>query len=522
MMARLAVFVALLAHLQPVFASFYTVTSYYVLSTTTSKYVSTCTSSCRAYTDTETLTVNPTVTPTASPVSSRTSTYTYDDLEVVRLYLPAGAVADSDILTTTSTRQSGIYTQYAIPITWTAPSSCPTPFTVVTVRQVDIPYQVTAQISAASTAVSYYTNTRSKSTYTYITYIINPTAIPATQVNPTSNYYYTNYVQSCRNPTATGGAEYYGPSYTARGGSGSGSASGGSDDDDWDWTVCSALTGCVGLATWVIVIATILPTIFVLGFIESYFWFRRMMLGKSALRLGTVCWCALSLWFILLTRKSPTRNGEDQALLKQYWATLGAGERIKLWFKWGFRWRYPVELLGNPEGGNPVVVPVPLGNGVPPPPPGDGSEKMGATAQQQPVWVPYPGQQQPYPGQPYMQPYPGQQQQSGFGPPPPQGYGMMAVPPQGAYAPGQPGFVPTPPPGSEAGGQQMYPPYVPTPSPVQTATTEVPSVQPTMTPPPPVQAHELPQPPSTPPVQTHELPQPPPPGQQQPPQQPPH
>lgn len=516
-MVRLAVFAALLAQLQPVFASFYTVTSYYVLSTSTSKYISTCTSSCRAYTDTETLTVNPTVTPTASPISSRTSTYTYDDVEVVRLYLPAGAVADSDIVTTTSTRQSGIYTEYAIPITWTAPSSCPTPFTVVTMRAVDIPYQVTRQVSAVSTATSVYTNTRSKSTVTYITYILNPTAIPATQVNPTTYYDYINYVRSCRNPTATGGAEFYGPSYTARGGSGSSSSS-GDDDDDWDWTVCSALTGCVGLATWIIVIATILPTIFVLGFVESYFWFRRMMLGKSALRLGTVCWCCLSLWFILLTRKSPTRSAEDQVLLKQYWATLGAGERIKLWFKWGFRWRYPVELLGNPEGGNPVVGVQPL----PQVPPGDGSsgdgsEKMGDTAQQQSGWMPYPGQQQPqqqpYPGQAYMQPYPGQP-------------GFAQPPPQGAYVPGQqPGFVPTPPPPGSDGQsqQQLYPPYVPTPSPVQTATTDVPSVQPTMTPPPPVQAHELQQPSSTPPAQTHELAQPPPPGQlQQPPQQRPH
>ncbi len=508
-MAGLAIFIALLAQLQPVLASFYTVTSYYVLTPSPSKAVSTCTSSCRTYTYTDTLTVKPNVTPTATPYSSTTYTYTYDDLEVVRLFVSADAVASSDLLpTTTSTRTSGegyAITNYVIPVTWTAPTSCPTPFTVTSVTIVDIPYQVTAHISGITTQTSLYVpNTRTPSTNTYVTILLDPTAIPATEIgNPTSNYYYTYYVANCRNPTATGSA-YYGPTYTSSSG---GYRSGGGDDSD-DYTVCSVMTGCVALATWIIVVATILPCIFLIGFVESYCWFRRMMLGKSALRLGTVCWCCLSLWFILLTRKSHARSKEDQVLLKQYWATLGAGTRIKLWFKWGFRHRYPVELLGNPDG-SPVVVAAPAGvngNGAPPPP-GDGTEKTGANgAQVQPVYYPpYPGPQGYYP----QQPYPGQpgQFQPGFAPPP--GYMMVPVPQGGQpYVPGQPGFAPTPPPPGADGQQQQYPPYVPTPSPVQTATTEVPSVHPS---PPP--AHELQQPPpaAQPPHQQHQQPPQPPP-----------
>jgi hypothetical protein len=104
-------------------------------------------------------------------------------------------------------------------------------------------------------------------------------------------------------------------------------------------------------------------------------------------------------------------------------------------------------------------------------------------AQQQPVYMPYPGQayMQPVPGQPYpVQPYPGQ---PGFAPP--QGYVMMAVPPQqGVYQGQQPGFVPAPSvpemghgqQQQQPGQQQQYPPYIPSPSPVHTGTTEVPSV----------------------------------------------
>jgi hypothetical protein len=526
-MWRLTLLAALLAQLQPTLASFYTVTSYFALTESVSTYAST-----RSYTYTDTITLAPTVTPTASAISSRTRTDTYYDLEVVSVFVAASALASSDLAaTTTPSRTSGVYTDYGVPVTWTAPSSCPTPFTVVTLSDVYIPYEVTPYITAASTATSVYEG--QGTTYTWITYILDATQIPSSDrpnANPTSEYYYSYYVANCRNPTATGAA-YWGPDSSGSG-SGSGGDYSGGDEDYWDWTACSALTGCVTVRTWVIVVATILPTIFLLGFVESYIWFRRMMLGKSALRLGTVCWCCLSLWFILLTRKSQARSKEDQVLLKQYWATLGFGTRVKFWFKHGFAWRYPVELLGNPDGNNPVVVQqMPVG-GVPPPAPGqqgdgaggDAAEKMqglvNAQQQQQPVYMPYPGQayMQPMPGQPYPgQPYPGQ---PGFAPPP-QGYVMMAVPPpQGVYPGQQPGFVPAQPvpemgdgqqqQQQQPGEQQQYPAYIPSPSPVHTSTTEVPSVH--------TGATELPSAQPTPSPGPGQEQQPPPqPGQQPPP-----
>jgi hypothetical protein len=130
MMARLAIYGALLAHLQPALASFYTVSSYFVVTPTPSVYPSDCSDDCRTLTFTRTVEVDPTVTPTAKPFSSTTRTYTYDDLEVVSLYLSAGAVDESDLRTTSTADQSGRTTHFAIPITYTAPESCPTPFTV--------------------------------------------------------------------------------------------------------------------------------------------------------------------------------------------------------------------------------------------------------------------------------------------------------------------------------------------------------------------------------------------------------
>ena len=470
-MARLGIFIALLAQLQPALAAFWTITEYRVITESLSVY------STYTYTYSRTVTLAPEITPTATPTSSRTVTDTYDDVVSVLLYLPASAVPSSDLVSTTTTRSS-LYTLYNVPITYTAPTSCPTPFTVATYTNVYIPYDVRPHITGFSTSTSVYT-------YRYVTnsedssvlVFIDRTAVPATMIsNPTNDFIYSYYVKSCTNPTATA---------TARSGSGgSSSSSGGDDDDYWSgWEVCAAMTGCVAVRTWIIVVATILPSIFLLGFVESYCWFRRMMIGKSALRLGTVCWCFLSLWMICATRKSESRSPADQVLLKQYWATLGAGTRIKLWFKWGFRWQYPVELLGNPTtAGGAVVAAVPPPGTQPPGGPGGppgqpapvysgvpGTEKNPATAQTMFV-PPYPGQ--PYPMQPGQAYYdPSAPLPPGFAPPP-QGYMYMPVPPQGAYMAGQqpppqqqqPGFTPTPPPpGAE--GQQVYPAYVPTPSP---------------------------------------------------------
>ncbi|KAL2179515.1 uncharacterized protein P884DRAFT_256785 [Thermothelomyces heterothallicus CBS 202.75] len=483
-MARLAGLVAILALLQPALASFYTVTEYYLLVESVVKLDETCTEDCYYYTDTDLRTVKPTVTPTAKPVSTSTWTYTYNDVEIVSVFLTDG-VGESDLVPTTTT-DDNLYTDFAVMVTWTAPSSCPTPFTVVSDAYVYIPYDVRPYLEAESTATTVYTDYED-SVHTYLTKYIDPTAVPPTArpTAQTTDYEYSYYIKNCRNPTATDPSEYYGPTYTAgSGGSRGGSGSYGGGDRDSTW--CSTYTGCV-VAAWVIAVATVLPTIFLLGFVESYLWFRRMMLGKPALRLGTICWCCLSLWFILLTRRSPGRSPEDQVLLRQYWDTLGAGTRIKLWFKHGFRWRYPVELIGNPDGNNPVIPTYAPPPPPPPPPPvggpddANGSEKAPFAVhqqqqQQQAMYAPspFPGgpPQQPY----YMQPFPGQPYYPPQGPPPPgqaQGYGMaMPAPPPGAYVPGQ-----QPRPAAQPQPQQQQHSSSYSPSPAPTGATEMPSQQ---------------------------------------------
>lgn len=96
-----AIAALLLLQASPVLSTYWTVTSYYQLSMSTSHY-GTYTDDVFYYTYTTTETVKSGVTPTGSAISTSSYVYTYDDLTVIYVYLAPGAVAQSDIVTTTS------------------------------------------------------------------------------------------------------------------------------------------------------------------------------------------------------------------------------------------------------------------------------------------------------------------------------------------------------------------------------------------------------------------------------------
>ncbi|KAK3314309.1 hypothetical protein B0H66DRAFT_376025 [Apodospora peruviana] len=508
----------LLANCHLAQATFWTVSSYFVQSVST-RHVGgdDCTESFCFYSYTSTFEVNPTATPTASPVSTSIDVYEASDVTIVYVYLPQGAVLDSDIITTTNLTSDGGYTEYVVPVVYTAPSSCPTPFTVTTYSNVYIPYQVTGQLKPTSTATTVYTYTTDNSKVTYYTAYLTSGAAPAeSSGDPMDAFEYTYYVANCRNPTATGDG-YYGPTagsgFGGSGSSGGGSGGSGSSDNDDCYYYCVAT-----VRDWVIAIAVVIPSLFLLGFLESWLWFRRLMLGKSTLRVGTISWIMISLWVLCFTRKSPARTAQDQAVLNQRWANMKGGTRWKLWWKWGFRTAYPVDLLGadprTHQGSSLLLEPTtaqPLVPGmtmmaVPPPgfqfPPGG---QLGPTApmngvQQQPAQgggaekavpqdrvsmvseqtlISQPGQQQqqqfvPVPQMYPQQPVPGQQQPQVYAAPnfgvPPGVYQMQqtqpGMPPQLVYM--GPQYAPF----QQAGAGMSAPMPMPVPMPMAPQTEE--------------------------------------------------
>src|SRR5690242_7902553 len=262
--------------------------------------------------------IEATVTPTATPIYTSVYKSTYDDVEIHELYYATGAVADSDLVTisfdrnwdasstpTATSKSTYSTTAYYMPVTMTAPASCSTPFTVATQAEIAyIPSIVTDHLKPTSTVVS--TSEGRSYVYEYATWYLTDGAAPFTS-SLDSNYYY--YISSCTAPPALTTA-----STRTSGGSGGGSStsSGNNDIDRWtDYQACY-FGGCTSLKTWLIIIATVLPCIVLLGFLESWFWYTRLMQGKSALRGGTVFWVLLSLWVLCFTRMQDARSKEDQ------------------------------------------------------------------------------------------------------------------------------------------------------------------------------------------------------------------
>ncbi|KAF1966573.1 hypothetical protein BU23DRAFT_603479 [Bimuria novae-zelandiae CBS 107.79] len=371
------------------------------------------------YTSTTSCAIKSTVTPTETPYSTDGDFYTYgvdaDQLMVTAEYYSSGAVPNSDLeptydiyatTTDSSTTSTSTYHVFSMLVTYTAPSSCSSSFTMTTNASVLVPTQVIDQVTPYAVVTSTPSPTRF-ATYIYETWYLSGGQAPFSSED---DYYYTEYIESCTTPY-----NYY-PTET---GSSTGGLSGGSDDG-YSYCITYYGYGCTDVKVWVIIIAALIPGLFVLGIFESYFWFRRLMLGKGCLRFGTICWICISLWVACFTRSQSRRSPEDQKLLREKWKQTGFGTAIKLWFKWGFRHRYPVPLLGqysrNTVGIVPEGQPLPAPGmvqtngtypGGPPPPPGAFIPNGPGQAYYPPPqgWAVAPnGQGYPMPpqGQPYM------------------------------------------------------------------------------------------------------------------------
>ncbi|KAK8038479.1 hypothetical protein PG993_006890 [Apiospora rasikravindrae] len=295
-----------------------TTTAYVVVTTTTTwDYAAASTELV-----TTTRTVHSYYTPTAHVTATSTYTNAMLDLEVVQLYVPAGSVDNHDLVYDIGLGMpkyggdGGTRTYWVAPITYTAPASCPTPFTVKTTDTVSLAASRTADLHPTSTKAS--TGIWGPEETLYLS------ELPS-GVSPAYGHSYREYIANCETPPSGPRPSSYG-----------------------DHEVCLRLRGhlCMKWRYWIIVLSTVLPGLFVLGFLESFFWFRQLMRGRRALRLGTLCWTFCSGWVACFTRVSPARDVADQPALVEQWKAMSAREKWLLWLKWGFRYKYPVELLG--------------------------------------------------------------------------------------------------------------------------------------------------------------------------------
>ncbi|KAI9867389.1 MAG: hypothetical protein M1813_008947 [Trichoglossum hirsutum] len=319
-------------------ATYWTVTSYLQVTTTTTFYSFATT----GFPRTRTLTAKTDLatTPTAPAISRSTLLRGYEDLTIIYVFLPDGTLDENALqsLDEPYNASRGALTEYYEPFEYTAPPSCSKSFTFTTFSQVHIPSEAAKQVTPTSVTTS-----TGYGGYVYVSAYLAPGVIPVQTTAGTTGFIYSYYIANCRSPSATASSSVYNP-YIG----GSGSTSGSSSTS---YLYCSALY-CTTRRNVVIICATIFPGLFLLGFAESAFWFRRLMLGKGCLRGATISWVLITLWALCFIRSASRRSKEDQAALRVQWEGMSFGRKWSLWWRWGFRHRYPEELLGPEPGRN--------------------------------------------------------------------------------------------------------------------------------------------------------------------------
>ncbi|KAK4194622.1 hypothetical protein QBC40DRAFT_290410 [Triangularia verruculosa] len=286
-----------------------------------------------------------------SPLSTKTATNRDWDIAMVTIILPADSIPRSELESWSRFHIRPALTEPTTDDRWmidhilTAPASCPTPFETTTSTPLhswgdNLPSEfITEYLLPKATVVSAETYTRTNLYSPPITEVVRKIHVKSTDLPPTrhggrpmyGNQLYNldldklnqSYVQNCylpdqpRPPTQ---AELCPYTYAGK---------------------------CSKLESWMVIVAAIIPSIFVLGFVENFFWFRRLMLGKTCLRMGTVCWALILIFVVGFTIIEKRRSPEDRADFRQQWKTMQLKTKIKLWFQFGFSHRYPVTWLGE-------------------------------------------------------------------------------------------------------------------------------------------------------------------------------
>jgi hypothetical protein len=287
--------------------------------------------------------VRPTVTALPEPVSKYSSVdsgYYYGDVTVVNeLYTATIGTAANDIAYGAADSYYET-TIYVVNLTYTAPTGCSTQWTTTTTATVTPPNSVVEALlprTATSTSLSVdKTSTPfSPTTYTYVYVWVEPTQVPSSSLaclsdesRPTSLY----EGSKCQYKSSSSCGHDYGDYGNY----------GSWFNDPW-WGISPLGIMLVCILSWI-------GLFFILGIIEAWFRFRRLMTGWQTRRGFPLSWAFMlmpvSLFCLCCFRKGyRSRNAADAAFLQQKWRDTSAWKKFKLFIVWGFRFKYP-DVLG--------------------------------------------------------------------------------------------------------------------------------------------------------------------------------
>ncbi|PYI00746.1 hypothetical protein BO78DRAFT_401852 [Aspergillus sclerotiicarbonarius CBS 121057] len=326
------------------------------------------------YYETITTTLIQQITPTATSIpealSTATSTgtsnsyYYYDndseDVTIVQQLYPTGVgsiVDDYDDYGYYGDDDDDAYhsTIFAVNITYTAPTGCSSQWTTTTAVELTPPTAVQDLLPRTAVTTSFSVDSSrpfQPTTYTIDIVYVDPTQVPSSSLDSLSLYNRPTslYTASGCAYTSTNGGSYYGDSgYGAYGSYGSYGNYGYGDYGEESWFLDSYPMGISPLALTLILSIGWIGLFVILGFIEAWIRFRRLMLGWQTRRGLPVCWSLtilpITLLLLFFFRKGyRARSGADGDVLRKRWNAMSIWTKLRLYFVWGFRFKYPPML----------------------------------------------------------------------------------------------------------------------------------------------------------------------------------
>lgn len=295
-------------------------------------------------------TVNQEVHPTGTSLPEAVSTYTNveetgyyaGDVTVVnKLYTATIGTAAYNLAYGDDDYSALETTIYVVNLTYTAPTGCSTQWTTTTYATVTPPSSIEALLPRTATSTSLSVDKTSSpfspTTYTYVYVWVEPTQVPSTSL-------------ACLSDESRPTALYSGSKCQYTGSDICGYYYGGNDDGYEEWYNDSSWWGISPLALILVCILGWVGLFFILGIIEAWVRFQRLMTGWQTRRGFPLFWAFMllpvSLFCLCCFRKGyRSRNAGDAAFLQQKWRDTSAWKKVKLFIVWGFRFKYP-DVLG--------------------------------------------------------------------------------------------------------------------------------------------------------------------------------
>lgn len=316
----------------------YVVTSYVVLSLYTypAETIGTQTYSESVYTYNQVV-VSPT---SVTPLSTFTTTAEYSEVTMVEIVVPSGQEVSYDYFA------SYTDTSYVVPVTYSPAPTCTSQNWTFTTN---VPVYVPAIVSLAPVTTFESTSTISYAYYqptttTNLVAVMNPTDINTDDLASASSEYAPWGMTYCYTPTTycpTASAAQCTTTFVYDSVNGNDSINYPYYGSDNGWNRVLILICVLVPVGWFLLW-------FLIGLCESWMSFKGLMLGQHRKRGLPYAWCCISILFLCWT--GPTykaKSVEEQAILLEKWKALKAGEKFKLWMKWGFRWKYPRDVIGE-------------------------------------------------------------------------------------------------------------------------------------------------------------------------------